>query len=769
MKHRHVFHGFAFALAAFFLFCVQFSFAAKYSYECTKSFQTIFTETGTSATIDAAAASDGTTYVEITATGNGLTTDDWVLIDGTTNYDGYFQVTAATDYVRIDVPPAVYTAETFAGTEVMYLCSVSATPLTYTEGKIYTFDAVQHRDEFTLLSLGYEPGTDLKFIYDPRGQNTAFHWPDPGYSEAYVATGASAAVAGSLLGITAGTVTASKAVVVSSSKDIGDFRNLDAVNIDAGASGTAGSVDVFPTTASKGKLSLACTDQTGNTTVTVNANAMGQATTVNIPDPGASASYVVQSTAALTLAEADVLDAVTAGTVAASKAVVVDANKDIGNFRYLDVVSLHAGESGVAGNIDVYPSTASCGKFSLTSSNASGDFDTVVTTVTAVGQASTFTIPDPGAATASFVLTAAAQSIGGVKTFTDAPLVTINDATDNAVVDVYTLTHSTSGTAAAGIGTGISIKSEDASGNLEEIVSLDSVLTTATHSSEDADFIINTMQNGVMAPAFTLDASDQSLTIGQNATDADSLDKLRIYPLTASKGSLMIQATANTGDTVTSITNAAHGQATALTIPDIGQATGNIVLLKASQTTAGELKRADLTEEALVVHAVSVFSLFAPTTMLPLGASSSSGVLGVTLGTHGTNSPVIIGEAASGTSKTDACRFLFVIPNSYVSGGDVKVRLHCRVTVAATVSATVDCECYEGNGEAGVSAELCSTAATSMNSDTWADVDFTITSTDLVPGDVLDIKLTAVVNDTGGTTGAIAQIGKVSLLLDTKG
>ena len=51
--------------------------------------------------------------------------------------------------------------------------------------------------------------------------------------------GLSATETAVLDGVTAGTVTASKAVVVDANKDIGDFRNLDAVNIDAGASGSA--------------------------------------------------------------------------------------------------------------------------------------------------------------------------------------------------------------------------------------------------------------------------------------------------------------------------------------------------------------------------------------------------------------------------------------------------------------------------------------------------------------------------------------------------
>jgi fibronectin-binding autotransporter adhesin len=73
-------------------------------------------------------------------------------------------------------------------------------------------------------------------------------------------------------------------------------------NLDAGASGTAGTVDIFPTTASKGKLQVTCTDQTGNTTVTLTAGAMGQATTVTIPDPGGASASVVLTAGAQTLA-----------------------------------------------------------------------------------------------------------------------------------------------------------------------------------------------------------------------------------------------------------------------------------------------------------------------------------------------------------------------------------------------------------------------------------------------------------------------------------
>lgn len=107
-------------------------------------------------------------------------------------------------------------------------------------------------------------------------------------------------------GITAGVVTASKAVIVDANKDIGDFRNLDAVNIDAGASGTAGSVDVFPGTASKGKAAITCADQTGDTEVSIVVGAMAAARTITLRDPGAAASFLTttDATAAATTSTA---------------------------------------------------------------------------------------------------------------------------------------------------------------------------------------------------------------------------------------------------------------------------------------------------------------------------------------------------------------------------------------------------------------------------------------------------------------------------------
>jgi len=104
-------------------------------------------------------------------------------------------------------------------------------------------------------------------------------------------------------GITNGTAAAGKAVVLDASKGISTITSatittltsttVNATNVDAGASGTAGTVDVFPTTASKGKVAITAADSAGDTTTTiVNASQAG-ARTYTIPDAGASASFLM--------------------------------------------------------------------------------------------------------------------------------------------------------------------------------------------------------------------------------------------------------------------------------------------------------------------------------------------------------------------------------------------------------------------------------------------------------------------------------------------
>ncbi len=65
------------------------------------------------------------------------------------------------------------------------------------------------------------------------------------------------------------------------------------------------------------------------------------------------------------------------------------------------------------------------------------------------------------------------------------------------------------------------------------------------------------------------------------------------FPSAQSKGSLRFTAVANTGDTLVTLSNALHGQASVYSIPDSGASTANLILSKTTGTqhiTVGSLQ-----------------------------------------------------------------------------------------------------------------------------------------------------------------------------------
>lgn len=91
-----------------------------------------------------------------------------------------------------------------------------------------------------------------------------------------------------------------------------------------------------------------------------------------------------------------------------------------------------AGSSGVAGTVNIFPATALKGKTTITVSDNSGNTTTNINTAAQTG-ARTYTVPDAGAS-ASFVMTAGSQTVGGAKTLSSA--LTINPTTNQLVLGV---------------------------------------------------------------------------------------------------------------------------------------------------------------------------------------------------------------------------------------------------------------------------------------------------------------------------------------------
>lgn len=154
-----------------------------------------------------------------------------------------------------------------------------------------------------------------------------------------------------------------------------------------------------------------------------------------------------------------------------------------------------------------------------------------------------------------------------------------------------------------------------------------------------------------------------------------------------------------------------------------------------------------------------------------LPATSSGNDLGLVGGTFGTASPVLqTADLKTAGATSNYARALFQLPAEYDSGQTILIRVHAQmVTTVADTSSTIDVECYKVDQEAGIGSDLCTTAATSINSLTGADYDFTITPTGLVAGDVFDIRITSAVNDAAGGTAVIAEVGNVDLRCDIRG
>jgi hypothetical protein len=183
--------------------------------------------------------------------------------------------------------------------------------------------------------------------------------------------------------------------------------------------------------------------------------------------------------------------------------------------------------------------------------------------------------------------------------------------------------------------------------------------------------------------------------------------------------------------------------------------------------TRSKLEQETLADYMVPWEAFKVWNAY----QTPLPGTPLTDDLGLVGGTFGSASPSIQTEDLKAAGATTSyARFAVQLPPEYVDGETVVIRCHAgMLTTVADTSATLDVECYESNSEAGIGSDLCATSATSINSVTLADKDFTITASGLSAGDWLDVRLTVTVTDAATGTAVKALIGRVSLCCDIKG
>jgi hypothetical protein len=139
---------------------------------------------------------------------------------------------------------------------------------------------------------------------------------------------------------------------------------------------------------------------------------------------------------------------------------------------------------------------------------------------------------------------------------------------------------------------------------------------------------------------------------------------------------------------------------------------------------------------------------------------------GLVNGTYLTSNPVVQTGDLKTLNTTRTARFQFAVPRDYVAGGAITLRLNAgMVTTVADTAATIAVNCVR---TAAPTTDINATTAISINSLTAADCNFTITPTNVVAGDLLDVKITLAVNDGASGTAVIAALNSIKFLLTQK-
>ena len=177
---------------------------------------------------------------------------------------------------------------------------------------------------------------------------------------------------------------------------------------------------------------------------------------------------------------------------------------------------------------------------------------------------------------------------------------------------------------------------------------------------------------------------------------------------------------------------------------------------------ATEIKKINIPLELLRVH--DAFQTSIPT-------SASADDLGLSIGAFGTNAIVVETSDSKATSVTQYARFIYRLPDNYVSGGAISVAAHAGMkTTVSDTTAVIDFQVYAKNDSTGlVGSDLVTTSATTINSLTAAAKEFVVNPSGLVSGDELDIRVSVAITDGATPTAVIGRLMKLYMLVAVKG
>jgi len=153
-----------------------------------------------------------------------------------------------------------------------------------------------------------------------------------------------------------------------------------------------------------------------------------------------------------------------------------------------------------------------------------------------------------------------------------------------------------------------------------------------------------------------------------------------------------------------------------------------------------------------------------------LPGTAANDDLALSGGTFGTSAPVVTaGDCKALGAVTRYARFQVQLPATYESAETVTLSIAAGMaTTIADATCTIDVQAYKIDKAGSIGSDLCATAATTINSLVFSEKSFMITSSGLVAGDVLDVRVAIACNDAATATAVTPTIAAITLLADIR-
>jgi hypothetical protein len=156
-----------------------------------------------------------------------------------------------------------------------------------------------------------------------------------------------------------------------------------------------------------------------------------------------------------------------------------------------------------------------------------------------------------------------------------------------------------------------------------------------------------------------------------------------------------------------------------------------------------------------------------PSSGLPAAATADD--LGLVAGAYGTTAPTVQSSDSKSASVTQYARWRVPLPESYLAASAITLQATVKTSTVASTSATLDAQVFEDDGVGGCGSDLCTTALQSVNNATETVYSFAVSGAGLEAGDVLDVRLTVAIVDSGTGTAVVVTLSKLELVGTVQG